>query len=66
MKKIVTPLSFLKVDEEPKGRSRLMCGDPPYELAGNSEDEETVDRPSEVSTRLESRGLGLRFRILAS
>ena len=66
MDNTVTPLSFLKVDEELHGRSRLICGDPPYELAGKSEDEGTVDRPSEVSTRLESRGLGLRFRVRAS
>jgi hypothetical protein len=59
-------LSFLKVDEELQGRSRLICGDPPYELAGKSEDEVIVVWASEVSTKLERRDLGLRFRILAS
>lgn len=66
MDKIVAPLSFLKVDEELNGRSRLICGDPPYELAGKSEDEAILVWSSEVSTKLERRDLGLRFRVRAS
>lgn len=65
MDKTVTPLSFLKVDEELQGRSRLICGDPPYKMA-SSEDEGIVVWPSEVSTKLERRDLGLRFRVRAS